>query len=255
MRTFLISSILLLSSVLSNAADLAVAPDAARKAGFVRPVLLDDFEAIDIDVRKALPHAWYRGLWYAEPGPIEDIAVDNGILNISTPNGRRFHGIATVPRSATSEGATFRHGYFEARMRFSNDIIDWTAFWLLSRPRSLGTDAGRWCEIDIFEHFGPGVYVGTAHDWREVGQKRDHTRNNNAYHRLGRPIDFSAWHTYGLLWTPGSLTWLLDGNELMSAPAPAICEEQDLFLILSAQQHRQGTPVTLQVDWVRVFSR
>lgn len=248
-RVTMLASALTLSPFIAEASDIGILPEAALKAGFARPAFLDDFDAIDIDARKAQPHAWYRGLWFAEPGPIENIRVENGILTITTPNVRRFHGIATVPRNS-KPGLTFRHGFFEARMRFSNDDIDWTAFWLFSRPHSLGIDSGRWCEIDVFEHFGPRAYVGTAHDWTTGG----HTTNKNSYHRLQKTIDFSSWHTYGLLWQPGRLTWFLDGAEQMSAPAPAICEEQDLFLILSAQQHHEGPSVNLQVDWVRVFS-
>lgn len=113
-----------------------------------------------------------------------------------------------------------------------------------------GTDGGHWCEIDVFEHFGPGIYVGTAHDWT----KGKHTFNRGAYHHLHQSIDFSDWHEYGLLWTPTKLTWFLDHSPVLEADPPQICEEQDLFMILGSQKHADGPEQKLEVDWVRVFS-
>lgn len=225
-------------------------PPAAIQAGYTRLVLSDDFENINLDYPEDGQATWYNELWYGTPRPADEVRATDGVLSISVPAEARFHSITTVPRRPTG-GRSFRHGYFEARMRFSDETIDWSAFWLLSRPHSAGTDGGRWCEIDIFEHFGPRVFVGTVHDWTK--QKR--TRNSNSFQRLTKSIQFSTWHTYSLLWVPGKLTWYLDGEALMSAETPSVCEEQDMFLILSSQKHHEGPPVQLEVDWVRVYSK
>ncbi|WP_256465003.1 glycoside hydrolase family 16 protein [Bradyrhizobium sp. CW10] len=225
-------------------------PPVAIQAGYTRAVFADDFESISLDHPENGRNTWYNELWYGAPRPADEVRASDGILSINVPAESRFHSITTVPRQPTG-GISFRHGYFEARMLFSDDVQDWSAFWLLSRPHSAGSDDGRWCEIDIFEHFGPDVFVGTVHDWT----KTKRTRNGNSFHRLRRPIKFSVWHTYSLLWVPGRLTWYLDGEALMSAETPSVCEQQDMFLTLSAQKHHEGPPVQLQVDWVRVYSK
>ncbi len=219
--------------------------------GFSHVLFEDEFNEIRIDNTDARPHAWYNGLWYETPNPLSQIGVEDGILTLETPPGRRSTSITTVARSGTA-GVVFRHGFFEARMRFGNSENDWAAFWLFSRPHSLGTDGDHWCEIDIFEHFGANAFVGTVHDWT----KQNHLTNSGAYHRLlGSHVDFSEWHRYGLLWTSQKLIWFLDGERIIETTPPVICESQDMFLIFGSQKHKDGPLERLQVDWVRVLSR
>nr|WP_256468178.1 family 16 glycosylhydrolase [Bradyrhizobium sp. 160] len=166
------------------------------------------------------------------------------------PPGVIRTSITTVPRRGLG-GRTFRYGFFEARMRFAKDDLDWSAFWLFSRDHSLGTDNDHWCEIDIFENFGADLFVGSVHDWTRT----THSRNTNARYRLLHRLDFSDWHSYGLLWTPGKLTWFLDGVPVIKTESPPICEQQDLFMILGSNKHTDGPEHKLEVDWVRVLSR
>ncbi|MGY3363866.1 hypothetical protein ACVWZL_000991 [Bradyrhizobium sp. GM2.4] len=225
-------------------------PEVAVTAGFTRLIFQDDFEGLDLDAHGPHSQTWYNGLWYERTTSADKISTADGILTLVTPPGTVHTSITTVPKQGNG-GVTFHHGFFEARLRFSDDKNDWSAFWLMSRPHSLDSDNGHWCEIDIFEHFGAGIYVGAVHDWTS----RKHSFNHGAYHRLNRSIEFSKWHNYALLWTPTKLTWFLDGSPVMEAVPPAICEEQDLFLILGSQKHKDGPEEKLEVDWVRVFSR
>ncbi|WP_354168115.1 MULTISPECIES: family 16 glycosylhydrolase [unclassified Bradyrhizobium] len=224
-------------------------PQEVLSAGYTSNVFYDDFHQIDLERKGSSFSTWYNGLWYEEKSSLDRIVVKDGVLSLITPSNFRHTSIATVPKEAG--GITFKHGFFEARMRFAENDVDWSAFWLMSRPHSLDTDNGHWCEIDIFEHFGAGRYVGAIHDWT----RQKHTFNKNANHWFSKPVKFSEWHNYGLLWTAQKLTWFLDGDPLFETESSDICEQQDMFLVLSSQRHTDGPEQRLDVDWVRVFER
>lgn len=242
--------LLIITFELASAAEPHL-PAAAAAAGFTRIVFEDNFDEVQLDPSDQAAPGWYNGLWYEQPNPVENIETKDGTLVLRSPIGITHTSITTVPRKGEG-GITFRHGYFEARMKFPQNDSDWAAFWLMSRPRSLGRDKDHWCEIDIFEHFGENIFVGAVHDWRT---KSTNIVNPGAYHRLKAPVDFSAWHTYALLWTADTLTWYFDGEPIIKASPPFICEQQDLFLVLGSQKHKDGTDGRLEVDRVFVLSK
>ncbi|MDT4743660.1 glycoside hydrolase family 16 protein [Bradyrhizobium sp. WYCCWR 12699] len=225
-------------------------PAEVTTQGYTRVIFQDDFTGLDLDTPGKQANTWYNALWYQNPRPASQIQATDGILTITTPPGNTETPITTVPRRGGG-GVTFHHGFFEARMRFANDDLDWSAFWLFSRPHSLGTDNDHWCEIDVFENFGPNLFVGSVHDWT----KKTHVRNTNARYKFPHNVDFSTWHNYGLLWTPEKLTWFFDSVPVIEAKPPEICEQQDMFLILGSYKHKDGPQHQLDVDWVRVLSR
>ena len=75
--------------------------------------------------------------------------------------------------------------------------------------------------------------------------------------------DFSQWHTYGMLWVPGKVTWYYDDQPLYSADTTAIFDSQDFFLVLSMAEGANWTKgnaagvsasyLNLNVDWLRVW--
>ncbi|WP_407121663.1 family 16 glycosylhydrolase [Bradyrhizobium sp. STM 3561] len=234
-------------------ADSSVGRDLPKEVlaqGYIRLSFEDDFSELNLDAAVTKRNPWYNALWYQEPNPLDQIYVSKGILALTTPPGTTETSITTVPRRGPG-GATFHHGFFEARMRFANDELDWSAFWLFSRPHSLGIDDNHWCEIDVFENFGPNLFVGSVHDWTSSS----HVRNKNARQKLPYAVDFSVWHNYGLLWTPDKLTWFLDSVPVLEATPPQICETQEMFMVLGSNKHKDGPLHKLEVDWVRVLSR
>jgi hypothetical protein len=79
----------------------------------------------------------------------------------------------------------------------------------------------------------------------------------------GAANDGTEWHTYGVEWTPSSITWLIDGHVIYTALAsqvkspaqqPAVPMNMDLQ---SQNLQGAGTPTsreTMTVDWVEEFS-
>jgi hypothetical protein len=73
----------------------------------------------------------------------------------------------------------------------------------------------------------------------------------------------TEWHTYGVEWTPSSVSWLIDGNVVFTAPAsqvksPAQQPALPMDMALQSQNLQgAGTPTqreTMTVDWVEQFS-
>jgi beta-glucanase (GH16 family) len=76
--------------------------------------------------------------------------------------------------------------------------------------------------------------------------------------------DFSAdWHTFGVDWEPGSLTWYVDGVERARFTDAAVTDKA-AYLVLNlavggswagSPDGSTALPAKLQVDYVRVYQR
>ncbi len=179
---------------------------------------------------------WYPGIWWDAAPPPSLITDANSALNLTWSRNQvsqssQGTSISTFSRD-TQYGHTFRYGYFEARMKWDVTTGAWPAFWML--PKQAAQGAQETGELDVFEGQGdsPHTYFGTIHDW--VGQNS--TSNDPNAYNLASTTDFSQWHTYGVLWTPGTVTWYFDNVALHSASTPAIFDQQDFFLVLTMSE-------------------
>jgi len=209
-------------------------------------VWFDEFTDFDLSRDGRGEHKWFNGLWYSRPAPLDRFSISDGALRLST-HQKQGAVITTLSPRVDGADTTFRHGYFEARLAMSANSASWPAFWLFSKEHARGTDGRHWCEIDIFELFA-NKYGGTIHDWNNG--RNNQNQNNLAAFPAG--TDLSTWHTYGLLWEPGKVTWFFDKHPLMSAASPTVCDTQNLFLILNASTRDPSIDQYLLVDWVAV---
>lgn len=96
----------------------------------------------------------------------------------------------------------FQHGRAEARIRMSDAVGFWPAFWLLGY--------GDWPasgEIDIME------YVGQR-DWTSSAMHGPGYSGNTPLamrHTFAGGSDASQWHTYAVEWSANAVTFLVDG--------------------------------------------
>lgn len=213
-------------------------------------VWFDDFDSFDLSLDGRGEHKWFNGLWYMKPAPIDLFSHSDGVLKLST-RGKVGALISTLSPKKDGHGVVFSHGYFEARMAMTVNRASWPAFWLFSKDHAHGTDGNHWCEIDIFELFSSNKYGGTVHEW--INFKNSQNRNNLA--DLPADADLTRWHTYGMMWEPGKVTWYFDKKPLMSAATPAVCDAQELFLILNTNTRDPSIEQFLMVDWVAVYKR
>jgi beta-glucanase (GH16 family) len=237
-------------------------------AGY-RLVFADDFEALDLSPDGSGTHTWYESIWWDSHIPDRSlISVSNSVLSISwqRDQGSPDTSITTFAHDK-SKGRLWRYGYFEARFQW--DVVKgaWPAFWLIpaqdARGENIYNGVKETGEIDIFEGQGDNAstFYGTIHDW--VGKQ--HTTNAPNWYKLPKGFDFSAFHTYGLLWVPGKVTWYLDNKALYSAFTPGIVDKQDFFLVLGSQEGANWRPgsltgvdaqkLSLRVDWIRAWQR
>ena len=121
---------------------------------------------------------------------------------------------------------------------------------------------GKGMEMDIFNHrteWGAGR-VGYSTRWG--GPAGTHIQKNwgNAYVYYGPTAD--AWHTFGLLWEPGKLTWFVDGVKKEEWSDGAIAD-LTCYLSLTLPMgrnspsgiDRDALPDELKIDYIRVWQR
>lgn len=235
------------------------------QANGYNPVFSEDFSSFDLSPDGYGTHDWYPGIYFNAAKPLPgSITVRNSILNLqwSRYNGQTNTSIEGCAYKA-NHCNTYRYGYFEAKMKWDADTGAWPAFWMISEQGIWGEPHVG--ELDIFEGQGndPAHYYGTINEWN--GPYDLVTTNSPSNNRFPLPArkDFSGWHTYGVLWVPGKVTWYFDDVELGSAVTPAIFDQQDYFVVLGMQEGNfwqmgnlagvSSEALKLNVEWVRIY--
>jgi beta-glucanase (GH16 family) len=255
MRRYLVISVLLLGLAAGLAAARAITTSAPvtqmsqePPPGNGRLIFEDDFNGRTLDRTKWRPN-WLGANPRALTKPVSSVQLNcydpaqvrqaDGALQLTVRKlpckvrGRTFPYRSGL---VESEGKfSFTYGYMEARMWLPAGAGMWPAFW--SNGQNWPFDG----EIDVVEgtgtdmatfhyHHGAGVYAGSA--------------------RVARAT--AGWHTYGASWTPGQIRWFFDRRQvgqtrtLHSAP-------MYLILNLAVRTPPPTVPITLRVDWVRVW--
>jgi beta-glucanase (GH16 family) len=135
-------------------------------------------------------------------------------------------------------------GDYEPGLRMSDVALLW--------PRSSGWPP----EIDFFEDSG-----GTRADYHATVHPGPSGDNSHQVH-VDVNSNATQWHTYGVQWTPNSITFTIDGHSagavISNSGLPAW---PDIPMNLALQSQNLGAaepnhPIeTLTVDWVAEYSR
>jgi hypothetical protein len=162
-------------------------------------------------------------------------------------DGRRYtSGLLTTFRSFSQ-----RYGYFEMRARLPLGRGLWPAFWLLPIDKSWPP------EIDVMEVLGdrPTTLYATLH--RRTGAAKD------------APVGFeiavadmtTAFHRYGVLWTPRFLAWYFDGRLVAHTETPAGLN-MPMYLLVNlavggkwagSPDETTRFPATMLIDYIRAY--
>lgn len=108
----------------------------------------------------------------------------------------------------TNKKVSFQYGLIEARMKMAAGGGTWPALWLLGTSLNKKTAWPNCGEIDIVETQGnnPLSVLGTIHG---PGYSGGSAKTDTTF----AADDVSnAFHTYGVLWLPNKISWLLDGK-------------------------------------------
>lgn len=215
------------------------APEGAPKS-WGAPVLWDDFGGTTLDTRKwqvyeAPDASSHRGV-------AAGTHVSGGVLNlVGGVYGGRDQGAGVISHLSQT------YGRWEARVRADQgNGYSATAFlW----PMHMGDP--EYAEIDFAEILSGnrksgGLFIHHGADDQQV-QRTTHA-------------DFTKWHTVGVDWLPGRVTFWMDGKKTWSYTGSFVPRQAAMQLYLRNEMregfHRTAsTPkrITMQVDWIRVY--
>ncbi|WP_157970710.1 glycoside hydrolase family 16 protein [Nakamurella deserti] len=145
--------------------------------------------------------------------------------------------------------------YGKWEVRFRVDPSDETTFHFLLWPQ-----ADVWPpEIDFLENFGGGRQSASAFlHYRDESEPNGRGKTERTVE-----ADFTTWHTAGVEWLPGEVTYTLDGEPWASVTGENV-PDQPMWLGLQAQavdcssgdNCTDGiTRADVMIDWVTVYER
>lgn len=163
----------------------------------------------------------------------------------------------------TDKTFSFRYGYVEVRARFDCANGVWPAIWLL--PRSGGWPNGG--EIDIMEHLNHQKHV-----WQTIHLLRNSGSGDSSNTVSPQPAinDVTGWHTYGVEWVPGRITFYVDGRKTGSFTPAGFTHwpfdrDVEFYLLVDQQiggnwpgqanpEQLKARSVNFDIDYVRIYS-
>ena len=187
--------------------------------------------------------------------------VRNGHLRITAlkENGKVYSGRVYAKRNTG-----WKYGYIEASIKLPSGKGTWPAFWMMPVNFRSWPDDG---EIDIMEEVGyhPDYVSSSLHAKSHV-----HSNGTQVTHEMYCKGAEGEFHTYAILWTAQNITTYVDGKVQLSYDNRGLGRDDwpydDPFYVIfnlawggdwgGAQGvDESALPVTMEVDYVRVFQK
>jgi beta-glucanase (GH16 family)/Ca2+-binding RTX toxin-like protein len=177
-------------------------------------------------------------------------SISGGVLTITAARTSAEDAFATWNRDFTSGMLNTlglfeqKYGYFEIRAELPTAVGSWPAFWMIPR----GNDGSR--EGDIMEALAA---TPNYHYARALGGAD--TIFDNSF-----KSDPGGFHTYGMLWTPSTVTFYYDGVATLTGRTPATWTDPMAMIVNLAVGGWGGNPdfgafpAQLKVDYVRAYA-
>lgn len=177
--------------------------------------------------------------------------VSGGVLHLvatKTPTAGTDQGGApkTYPYASgivtTFSSYSFTYGYVQIVASIPGGAGTWPALWLLPADKSWPP------EIDIMENWGSArTESDTFHwgAWQNAQQQQTQVTSSTAL--------TDSWHTYGLAWAPGSLTWYLDGKVVATYTGSNVPSSPMYFLANLAIDGPAASGASFNIQSVRVW--
>ena len=164
----------------------------------------------------------------------------------------------------------WQYGWFEARINLPKGKGTWPAFWMMPVNNDWNTNPWPMCgEIDIMEEVGcvPNEVSSSIHT-----QDYNHTKNTQKTHAMKLANAEGEYHVYALEWTEDAITTYVDGKVQLSVKKSEIGSGHNqwpfhyaFYPILNLAWggswggmygvDESALPVTMSVDYVRVFQK
>ena len=191
-----------------------------------------------------------------------NVAVTNGALVLTAQKQSSGGKSYTSGRINSQDKRYYVYGKIEASIKLPLGQGFWPAFWLLPQ-----VDSSTYTELDIMEAIGqlPGQITGTCYPGGDVNNPPGWQATYNF--PTGSNF-YSAFHTYGVEWTAGSIAYYVDGNyyfyctKANTNPSIWSFDNDKMFIIFNLAvggsdpgSPSASTPFPSQmfVDWVRVY--
>jgi beta-glucanase (GH16 family) len=183
-------------------------------------------------------------------------------------------GVYTSARIKSQGQLSFLYGRIEARIQIPEGQGIWPAWWMLGN--NYVTDNWPLCgEFDLMEHVNqptPDLVWGSTH---MLGGQASHSFSGTGP-GTGATANFSAttWHTYGMVWSKGQVTYYVDSPSNVYAISTAANMTQSgatwpfdsgngMFLLLNvavggswpgSPNASTPYPAEMLVDWIHVYT-
>ena len=227
----------------------------------------DEFDGTVLDTAKW--GQWLPGKRRQATNVPEAVTLKDGILTIATytEGGKHFTGMIS-----TQNLFEVAHGYWEARIQWSDAPGQWSAFWsqtpTIGQP--IGDVAKAGMEIDFVEH------REVDHEGKRIAQKANFTLHWDGYgkdhkgkgHQTPNLHLDEGFHIYGFEWTETAYRFFIDGKQVWEVKEPI--SQRPQFTILSSEVEsgawshaipkegygdRATTKTKLCVDYVRYYAK
>lgn len=197
----------------------------------------------------------------ASPKGKQVATVKDGILSINCfeEDGKIYSG-----RVYANASTGWKYGYMEASICLPKGKGTWPAFWMMPvNFRSWPADG----EIDIMEEVGyhPNYVSSSLHANSHV-----HSNNTQVTHEMLCPGAEGEFHTYAIEWTADYIQTYVDGKEQLYYKNRGLGKDDwpydaPFYLILNLAWggdwggatgvDYSALPVSMKVDWVRVWQK
>jgi len=197
---------------------------------------------------------------YLTSGGVNPFSIGNGVLSITaTPNVPGTTSDYTTALIDNRGSFSQTYGYFEMRAELPAGAGFWPGFWMLP---TVDNDGGV-PEIDVVEAFGSqyGWYGGSNQVHYDL-----HSGTNPETEGTWATVNaniYNSYNTYGVMWTPTTLTFYFDGQAVGSLPTSAdLVGNPGEYMIASLLTGAPGDwpgPMagetgSLKIDYIRAFS-
>lgn len=207
--------------------------------------------------------SWNSGASPCDPASPNAYVGNDGYLHIVARHPS--NGVYTSARMKTQGLFSMQYGRIEARIQLPEGQGLWPAFWMLGN--NIATVNWPACgEHDIMEHINapvPDWVAGSIHGTGLNGSQQ--------FPNAGQTFSAGTWHTYGMIWSKGTVSYYVDSpsniyatfNASNSAGTWPFDADGGAFLLLNlavggnwpgAPDATTPFPSEMLVDYVRIYT-